>query len=49
MLNLEKRFYQQFPSAGENYGITYAMHARKGGTEIIPSCLVIPSQLKKSA
>ena len=47
ILNLEEQFYQQLLSAGENYGTIQVIHARKGGTKM-PSCLVIPSWLKKS-
>ena len=44
---LKEQFYQQFPSIGKNYGTTYVIHARKGGTEIISFSLVVLSQLKK--
>ena len=48
-MNLEEQFYQQFPSAGDNYGITEVVHAQKVGIEIIPFYLVITSRLKKSS
>ena len=45
---LSTQFYEKFPSAATNYGITYVVHTRKGGTQIIPSCLVLLYRLKKS-
>ena len=46
-IEFERAVLSTVSSIGKNYRATYVIHARKGGTEIIPFFLVVSSQLKK--